>query len=181
MTLARSYLTVDETTALLAEELPSTDERRTVFDSLGAADKAVVCRQATRDLDQVPWRGATLDSISGGDQELMFPRVGVCGVEVLPGGELTLPSGISSWSRASIPAAIRRAAAIQAGRNAVRARGFDQARQGADLAHVGVSGRSGGGAGVTVDAGRARLAVANLDPDAARIAGDLMASGAEGI
>lgn len=177
MTLARSYLTADETTALLAEELPSTDERVTAWTALGAADKAVACRQATRDLDQVLWRG----SVSDADQELMYPRVGVCGVEVLPGGELTLPTGIDGWSRASIPGAIRRAAAIQAGRNAARARGFDQARQQADLAHVGVTGRSGGGAGVSVDAGRARRPIANLDPDAARIAGDLMASGAEGI
>lgn len=175
--LARSYLTVAETAALMAEELASTDERRTVFDTLSAADQAVMCVQATRDLDACLWRGV----VESSDQELLFPRVGVCGVEVLPGGELDLPTGIDEWSRAGIPGAIRRAAAIQAGRNAARARGFDQARQSADLAHVGVTGRSGGGAGVSVDAARARRPVANLDPDAARLTADLLASGGEGI
>jgi hypothetical protein len=103
------------------------------------------------------------------------------GVTLLPGGELDLPTGIDAWSRESIPGVVRRAAAIQAARNAPRALGFDRARQAADLAHVGVTGRSGGGTGTTVDAARATSPWANLDPDAARLLDGLRARTAEGV
>lgn len=80
MSLARSYNTVAETSALLAMELPSTDERRTAWDSLSSADKAVVCRQGTRDIDACAWRGSVVDSDTTADgiqagQELMWPRM----------------------------------------------------------------------------------------------------------
>lgn len=172
--MSLSYLTVAETTALLAEELATTDERRTAWDSLSGADKAVAARQATRDIDAVAWRGR----VDSADQELAWPRREF-GSLILPGGEMAAPGGASAWSVPSVPGAIRRAAAVQAARNAARARGFDRARQAADLAHVGVSGRSGGGSGASVDLGRANLAAANLDPDAARIASDLMLGSAE--
>lgn len=103
------------------------------------------------------------------------------GVTILPGGELDLPEGVSAWSRASIPGAVRRGAALQAARNAVRARGFDEARQAADLAHVGVASRSGAGRGTSVDVGRATRPWANLDPDAARLLDDLRAKTGEAI
>lgn len=177
MTLSRSYLTVAETSAILAEELPSTDERRTAFDAAGSADKAVCCRQATRDIDACAYRGRVADA----DQEQLFPRIDHLGFDILPGGELDLPTGIAAWSRAGLPGAVRRAAAIQAARNAARALGFDRARAAADLAHAGVTSRSAAGAGTSVDAARATSAWANLDPDAARLLADLRARGAEAV
>lgn len=183
--LARSYLTAEETLSLLAEELPSTDERVTCFVAASPADRAVFARAATRDLDAVLWRGRVEDDASDTDgdesEDLAWPRVDEFGRDILPGGELALPAGITEWSRAGVPGAVRRAAAIQAGRNAVRAAGFDRARVAADMAHVGVTGRSGGGASTTVDVGRATSAWANLDPDAARLCADLRGRKAEGI
>jgi hypothetical protein len=183
VTLARSYNTVAETAALLAEELPSTDERVVAFNAASPADQAVFARQATRDIDAVLWRGRTADEGDDGEdgQALMWPREDGHGCDILPGGELELPAGIDEWSRAGIPGAIRRAAAIQAARNAARARGFDRARAAADLAHVGVTSRSGAGAGTSVDVARATSPWANLDPDAARLCADLRARKAEGI
>lgn len=167
MTTAQDTMqTVDEVTAIIALVLPSTDERRTVWSALSADDQAVVVAQASADLNMVAWAGTP----SSRSQAHAFPRQDRCGSLILPEGEMDLPTGFDEWSVASIPVGIRRAHAVQSARRAIEARAMSRARQTRDDAHAGITGRSGLGSGVTLDAERVRSPLSVLDPDAARFA-----------
>jgi|GEM_PF-3617521 len=159
-----AYLTTAEITAIVALELTSTDERRTAWETLSAADQSVCAEQAQRDLDACNWIGHVEDTDAQAD---MWPRLDDAGESVLPGGEMTVPAslGVSVWTTLLIPAGIRRAMALQAAARAVRAFGYDKTRQSLEAAHAGVTGTSGP-SGSTSFGQRATSPWANLDRDA---------------
>lgn len=182
------YLSTAEVTAILALKLASTDERRVAW--LAAGDDQAICiEQASSDIDACLWKGKVEDPDG---QAAMWPRVWdvarhpssnsiITGQEmyILPGGEMDLPSGISSWTVASIPTGIRVAVAIQAAARALRARGYDMTAQHLAAAHAGITAKSSGSGSVSLG-NRARSCWANLDRDAlaaamefARVSGGL--------
>lgn len=166
--LADSYLNVAEAAALLAARLPAADERLVAFTALNDAQKAVCLVQATADLDAVLWLGVC----SEGDQPHAWPRTFPNGANVTHRGVGTLPSESSTdWSFPDIPFELRVACAIQAGRKAIEARGFDTAREARDHAGVGVTSRGGAGQSVSVDLTTANSPWARIDPDAKAAAG----------
>lgn len=173
------YLTIAEISAILGEQLPSTDERRTAWEGLADADKTVCARQASFDIDACLWKGRVSEPDS---QSAMWPRIWdhrghvrstideIDGTVILPGGEMDLPQALidedqTEWSVASIPAGIRVATAFQAAARAVRALGYDKTRQHLDAAHTGVTAKAGAFGSVSFGP-RATSCWANLDRDA---------------
>lgn len=174
--LQRSYLTVEESDAVIASLLASTDRRRTAWEALSDADCQVLLRKASADLDACNWRGRPYDS----EQDLAWPRTengltvgGKAGTSPpVPDG-----AGFAVWSVASVPWEILAACALQAAAGAVKALGLSDADDIDGDAQRGVSARSSPGGEVSIDLARAGSARARLDPDAYAACESLIAWG----
>lgn len=158
---ATAYNTVETITAILQQELASTDARRLAWEAADESDQAVFALRATEDIDGPLWLGVRAER----DQPNEWPRLwrrdlAYVDPDPSPAGDAPVPS---------IPARVARAHAIQSALRALRARGLDPGRALEDAANRGVVSHSGGGHSESIDLERANSTWSRLDPEAQRL------------
>lgn len=163
--MTTTYLSRAQTTARMAQRLPSTDQGRVAWGLLSEADQDVCMERAQAAIDDCKWKGRVVES----DQETMWPRLHdavsspVNSIYVDPD-----PAGDADAQVASIPRAVKDAFAVQCAYEAMRARGLDVNAHVEDAARMGVISQSEGGQAVTVNAAVATNPFARLCGDAQR-------------
>jgi len=150
-----AYLTAAEATTLITAEMLAVDPARVAFAALAAdADRDIMLRRATEDIDAVVWRGKRSDESQG----LAWPRIESDTLEIIDAD----PDADGSESVADLPRDFRRAVAAQAAHHAVREAGLDTSAHIEEATRRGMVSQSGGGQSQTYDLARATAAWARL-------------------
>lgn len=154
------YLTRQETAEVLAIVCGSQEPQRVAFGALSDQDKDVCCERAAAELDAVRFNGSRRRD----DQEHAWPRIDEYGDTILR--VVRLRASGEPWSLADLPFFIRAAAAVQAGRNALRLLGQDFDHDTVSAASQGIVSHSSGGVSTGVERVAAQTPRGAIDPTA---------------